>query len=50
MDNLGYLLAVFIVTWLGLFMYILVMVNNQKKLQKAILSLKEELKEKGLDR
>jgi CcmD family protein len=48
MDNLGYLLAVFIVAWLGLFIYILVMVNNQKKLQKAILSLKEELKEKGL--
>jgi CcmD family protein len=49
-ENLGYLLAVFIVTWLGLFVYVLVMVNNQKKLFKSIQSLKDELKEKGLDR
>jgi CcmD family protein len=43
MDNLGYLLAVFGIAWLVLFTYVFILLNNQKKLQKSIQSLKEEL-------
>jgi CcmD family protein len=43
MDNLGYLLAVFGIAWLVLFAYVLILINNQKKLQKSIQTLKEEL-------
>ena len=45
-NNLGYLLAVFGIAWLVIFVYVLVLINNQKKLQKSIQVLKEEL-EKG---
>jgi CcmD family protein len=48
LDNLGYLLAVFGIVWLGIFIYVLYLVNGQKKLQKEIRALQELLKEKGL--
>ncbi len=43
MDNLGYLLAVFGIAWLVTFAYVLVLINNQKKLQKSIQALQDEL-------
>ena len=49
MDNLGYLFALFAIVWLVVFAYSFVMINNQKKLQKEILALRELIKEKGLD-
>ena len=48
MDNLGYLFAVFAIVWAVVFAYSFVMINNQKKLHKEILALKELIKEKGL--
>jgi len=47
-NNLGYLLAVFGIAWLVLFAYVLILINNQKKLQKSIQLLKEELDKDGL--
>lgn len=46
MDNLGYLFAVYSVIWVVLFIYVLFLLNNQKKLRKEIDSLKRELEEK----
>lgn len=48
MDNLGYLFALFAIVWFVVFIYSFVMINNQKKLHKEILALKELLKEKGI--
>jgi CcmD family protein len=48
MDNLGYLLAVFGIAWLVLFAYVLILINNQKKLQKSVQALKEELQKAEL--
>jgi CcmD family protein len=48
MDNLGYLLAVFSIVWLGLFIYIFSLINKQNKLQKELKAVKELLKENGL--
>jgi CcmD family protein len=46
MDNLGYLFAVYSVIWVVLFLYVLFLINGQKKLRKEIDSLKRELEEK----
>lgn len=48
-NNLSYLFAVFAIVWLVTFIYSFVMINNQKKLHKEMLSLKELLKEKGIE-
>ena len=47
-NNLGYLLAVFGIAWLVLFAYVLVLLNTQKKLQKSIQTLKDEVEKQGL--
>jgi CcmD family protein len=46
MDNLGYLFAVFGIVWAVLFIYILVLINGQKKLKKEIQTLNERIKGK----
>jgi CcmD family protein len=45
-DNLGYLFAVFGIVWAVLFIYILVLINGQKKLKKEIQTLNERIKGK----
>ncbi len=42
-NNLGYLLAVFGIAWLVIFGYVLFLLNNQKRLVKALNALKQEL-------
>ena len=46
MENAGYLLAAFTAVWAVLFIYLLYLLNKQKKLRQEIDSLKEVLKEK----
>lgn len=46
MENGGYLFAAFVIVWAVLFVYVLILVNKQKVLQKEIESLKDRLKEK----
>ncbi len=46
MDNLGYLFAVYSIIWVVLFIYVLFLLNNQKKLRKEIDSLRRELEGK----
>ena len=48
MDNLGYLLAVFSIVWLGLFIYIFSLINKQNRLQKELKALKDLLRENGI--
>ncbi len=48
-NNVGYLFAVFAIVWLVIFIYSFIMINNQKKLHKEMQSLKEMLKEKGIE-
>lgn len=43
MDNLSYLFAAFAVIWVGLFAYILILVQKQRKLRRDIDWLKEML-------
>jgi CcmD family protein len=47
MDNLGYLLAVYSIIWVVLFLYVLFLLNGQRKLRKEIESLRKTLEEKG---
>ncbi len=44
MDNLGYLCAAFSVVWVGLFAYILVLIQKQRGIRHDIDWLKETLK------
>ena len=44
MDNLEYLFAAFAVAWVGLFAYIVVLIRQQKRIQRDIDWLKETLK------
>ena len=46
MDNLGYLLAAFIVVWVVLFGYVLSLLRRQRQLQRELNSLKETLAKK----
>jgi CcmD family protein len=46
LDNLGYLFAVYSVIWIVLFVYVLFLLNNQKRLKREIDSLRKELEEK----
>jgi CcmD family protein len=43
MDNLSYLFAAFAVIWVGLFAYILILVQKQRQLRRDIDWLKEML-------
>ena len=43
-DNLGYLFAAFTVIWVGLFVYVLVLIQKQRQLRRDIDWLKETLK------
>ena len=45
MDNLNYLLAAFIVIWVVLFIYILVLLQRQRRLRRDINLLKTTLQE-----
>ena len=42
MDNLGYLFAAFAVIWAVVFVYILVLMNRQKKLKREIEKLETD--------
>lgn len=44
MDNTGFIFAAFAVVWVGLFIYIFVLVQREKSLRKQIASLKEGIK------
>ena len=44
MDNLGYLFAAFAVIWVGLFAYILVLIQKQRQPRRDIDWIKEMLK------
>jgi CcmD family protein len=50
MDNFGYLFAVFAIVWAVIFVYVLVLVNGQKKLRQEIDRLGDIIKEKRLDK
>ena len=43
MDNLGYLFAAFALIWVGLFAYVLVLIQRQQRLRRDIDWLKETL-------
>ena len=43
MDNLSYLFAAFAVIWVGLFAYVLVLIQRQQRLRRDIDWLKETL-------
>ena len=43
MDNLSYLFAAFSVIWVGLFAYVLVLIQRQQRLRRDIDWLKETL-------
>ena len=47
MENAGYLFAALGVIWTTVFVYVLVLFNRQKRLQREIDSLKLMLSEKG---
>ncbi|MFC2006024.1 CcmD family protein [Chloroflexota bacterium] len=49
MENAGYLFAAFTIIWALVFGYILSLFNRQKRLHQEINSLKEALKEKGVE-
>jgi CcmD family protein len=44
MDNVGYIIAAFAVVWLGLFIYIFMLVQREKALRKEVAALKEGMK------
>ncbi len=49
MENAGYLFAAFTVIWAVVFGYVLLLFNRQRRLLREIGSLKEVLKEKGVE-
>jgi CcmD family protein len=46
MDNFGYLFAVFAIVWAVIFVYILILINGQRKLRQDIERLGEITKER----
>jgi len=44
MDNVGYIIAAFAVVWLGLFIFIFMLVQREKALRKEVAALKEVMK------
>ncbi len=49
MENAGYLFAAFGIVWIVVFGYVLLLFNRQKRLRRELNSLKEVLKEKGVE-
>jgi CcmD family protein len=49
MENAGYILGAFALTWAVVFGFVLVLINRQRRLHREIDSLKEALKEKGIE-
>ncbi len=49
MENAGYLFAAFTIIWALVFGYVLLLFNRQRRLRRDINSLKEVLKEKGVE-
>ena len=47
MDNLSNLCAAFAIIWVGLFAYVLVLVQRQRSIRRDIDWLKETLKKEG---
>jgi CcmD family protein len=47
LDNSGYLFAVYSIVWVVLFLYVLYLMNGQRKLRKEIMALKKTLEEKN---
>ncbi len=45
MENAGYILGAFALTWAVVFGFVLVLINRQRRLHREIASLKEALKE-----
>lgn len=45
MENAGYFFAAYAIIWALLFAYVLILINRQKQLRRALDSLKERLKE-----
>ncbi len=46
MDNMGFLFAAYTVIWLGVFIYVLFLLQRENKLRRDIEGLKQEMKEK----
>jgi CcmD family protein len=44
MDNVGYIIAAFAVVWIGLFIFIFMLVQREKALRKEVAALKEGMK------
>lgn len=44
MDNAGFVVAAFSVVWVGLFIYIFMLVQREKELRREISALKEGMK------
>jgi CcmD family protein len=44
MDNAGYIIAAFAVVWVGLFIFMFMLVQREKALRKEIAALKEGMK------
>ncbi len=49
MENAGYLFAAFGAIWASVFIYVLVLSNRQRRLQREIDSLKAMLNEKDIE-
>ncbi len=49
MENAGYLLAAFSIVWAVVFGYVLVLLRRQTSLQRDIASLKETMRQKGIE-
>jgi CcmD family protein len=46
--NMAYLFAAYSIIWLGLFVFIFLLLQREKKLRREIQSLREELQEKSV--
>jgi len=49
MENAGYLFAAYAIVWAMVFGYLLLLFKRQRSLSREIDSLKESLKEKGVE-
>jgi len=49
MENAGYLFAAYTIIWVVLFGYVLLLLSRQRKLRREIDSLKEVLRDKGVE-
>ena len=49
MENLGFLLAAFIIVWVVLFGYVWFIASRQRKLNREIAVLRAEIKEKQVE-